>query len=106
PLPLRQLAILALVLLTGRYSPAQQTAIGHFERHAYIGDVMKPGSVEYDEKTKSYTIAGGGENMWATRDALHFVWKRESGDVSLAADISLLGAGCDPHREACVIPRR
>ena len=76
PLPLRQLAILlAVISVTHSYCLAQQTAIGLFQHHADIGDVMKSGSVEYDAKTKSYTIAGGGENMWATRDALHFVWK-------------------------------
>jgi TolB protein len=100
-----QLAILAILSIIHRYSLAQQTAIGHFDHHADIGDVMKPGSVEHDPKAKSYTIAGGGENMWATRDALHFVWKRMSGDVSLASDIRWIGTGGDPHRKACLILR-
>lgn len=82
------------------------STLGIFEKHGDIGDVRKPGSAEYDAARKSYTITGGGENMWAAADGFHFVWKQMSGDVSLTADISLVGTGGNPHRKACLIIRQ
>ncbi|MFN0124803.1 MAG: TolB family protein [Blastocatellia bacterium] len=78
---------------------------GLFEDHRDVGAAKLPGAVEYDEAKKSYTITGGGENMWATADAFHFVWRRISGDVSIAADISVL-AGGNAHRKGVLIMRQ
>src|SRR5439155_24168448 len=47
-----------------------------------------------------------GENMWAAKDAFHYVWKQASGDLALTADVSLLGAGKNPHRKACLMIRQ
>jgi hypothetical protein len=44
--------------------------------------------------------------MWFTNDAFHFVWKKMSGDVTLAADISFVTAGGNAHRKACLIIRQ
>jgi len=85
---------------------SQQPTIGVFENHQDVGAVGKPGAVEYDAAQKSYTVAGGGENMWATTDAFHFVWRRMSGDLSLSADIKILGAGGNAHRKAVLIVRQ
>src|SRR5881409_3035179 len=82
---------------------SQVSALGLFEAHGDVGAVGKPGSVEYDAARKSYLVAGGGENMWLASDAFHFVWKRMSGDVSLAADIQCIGAGGNAHRKACLL---
>src|SRR5262249_1946052 len=41
-----------------------------------------------------------------TTDGLHFVWKQMSGDVSLAAEVRLLGAGGNAHRKAGVMIRQ
>jgi TolB protein len=79
---------------------------GLFEDHRDIGAVKMPGSVEYDEAGKRYTIAGGGENMWAATDAFHFLWRRISGDFSIAADMQLLGTGGNAHRKAVLIIRQ
>jgi len=94
-----------LLLPAGSVS-SQDSALGLFEERRDIGAVRKPGSVEYDAARKSYLMAGGGENMWATRDAFHFVWKRTSGDVSLAADIRWVATGGNPHRKACLLIRQ
>lgn len=80
--------------------------LGVFEDHSDVGATKLGGSARYTEGTGSYTVAGGGANMWFTNDAFHFVWKRVSGDVTLAADVSFEGAGGDPHRKACVIFRQ
>ena len=80
--------------------------IGIFENHEDVGTVLHPGSVTYDAAKKSYTLAGSGENMWSTRDAFHYVWKKAAGDLALAADISFVGAGREAHRKACLVIRQ
>ncbi len=57
-------------------------------------------------RKKTYLISGGGENMWFTNDAFHFVWKKASGDLSFAADIKWIGAGGHEHRKACLLIRQ
>src|SRR6266436_301683 len=79
---------------------------GIFESHGDVGVVLHPGSVEYDATKRSYTIAGSGENMWSGGDAFQFVWKKMSGDVTLAADISFLGKGVNEHRKAVLMIRQ
>ena len=67
--------------------PGAET-LGIFEVHGDVGTVLHPGSVDYDAGKQSFTVAGSGENMWLAADAFHFVWKKVSGDVSLAADVA------------------
>lgn len=89
---------------------AQQPAspsLGLFESHADIGPVLHEGSAQYDPLSKTYTLAGSGVNMWATNDEFHFVWKKVSGrDLTLAADIALLGTEGDHHRKAALMIRQ
>ncbi|MEO6726297.1 MAG: hypothetical protein ABIP14_13495 [Blastocatellia bacterium] len=98
------------LLFSGRPVASQNNQpapkIGLFDDHRDIGAVKMPGSVEYNEAKKTYTIAGGGENMWATTDAFHYVYKRVSGDLSLAADISVLGTGGNAHRKGVLVIRQ
>ena len=84
----------------------QTSTVGVFERHGEVGAPRREGSVEFDSARHSYVIAGGGENMWFAKDAFHFVWKKVSGDVTLAADLAFLGDGGDPHRKACLLVRQ
>lgn len=103
--PLMVLLSLGLLLPTGPVA-VREAALGMFEKHGDIGAVRKPGAVQYDAARKSYLVTGGGENMWATNDAFHFVWKRMAGDVSLAADIDWVSTGGDPHRKAGLLIRQ
>ena len=91
------------VVFTAR---AQDRTVGLFENHTDVGATRRAGSVEYDKERRTYTVSGSGENMWFTNDAFHFVWKKVSGDVTLAADISFVGTGGDPHRKACLLVRQ
>ena len=94
------------IFLQARSGRAQDAALGQFEGHGDIGVVGKSGAIEYDAAQKSYLVSGGGENMWSTTDAFHFVWKKISGDVSLAADIKWIGAGGHEHSKACLLIRQ
>ncbi|HEU4751665.1 MAG TPA: hypothetical protein VFU47_01075, partial [Armatimonadota bacterium] len=80
--------------------------VGLFEGHGDVGEVLHAGASTFDPATRSYTVTGSGENMWFTRDAFQFAWKKVSGDVSLAADVSFVGAGKNPHRKACLLLRQ
>ena len=93
------------MLLTAASLPAA-SPVGTFEDHGDVGEVAKPGSAEFDTRTATYTVCGGGANMWADVDAFHFVWKRMSGDLTLAADIRWPSAGGNAHRKACLIIRQ
>jgi hypothetical protein len=90
----------------GPLPSARRAAVGIFQDHGDIGAIDHAGSARYDAASRTYRVSGGGENMWATNDAFHFVWKKVSGDVTLAADITFPNEGGDPHRKACLILRQ
>ncbi len=81
-------------------------AVGDFEGHSDVGAVLHPGSASYEPATKRYTVLGSGENMWSTKDAFHYVWKKASGDLTMTANVAFVGKGTDPHRKACLIIRQ
>src|SRR6476620_6735818 len=85
---------------------AQGGAAGIFEGATDVGTVLHAGSVEYDAAKRSYQIAGSGDNMWAVADAFHYLWKKVSGDVTLTADVSILGTGGEGHRKAVLMIRQ
>jgi hypothetical protein len=62
--------------------------VGIFENQSDIGGPLVPGDASYDPATKQYTIRSAGYNIWYQRDEFRFLWKKMSGDVSLAADAS------------------
>ena len=105
-LPVRVTILGILVALAGSVEPAQEGALGLFEAHGDVGAVGRKGGVVYDAKAGAYTVTGGGGNMWFSTDALHFVWKKAEGDVSLAADVRFVGEGGNAHRKAALLIRQ
>jgi hypothetical protein len=85
---------------------AGDPALGIFDGQADVGGPSRGGSAEFDAAQRRYAVSGGGRNMWFSSDAFHFVWRKVSGDVTLAADIAFRGAGGNPHRKACLIVRQ
>lgn len=80
--------------------------IGIFEGQSDIGAALLPGRSSYNPDTKQYTIVSAGYNVWYVRDEFRYLWKKMSGDVSLAANISFpdsLGFG---DRKAVLIIRQ
>ena len=80
--------------------------LGLFTDDTDIGTPRHAGSAQYDPAQQTYTVGGGGVNMWFTNDGCHMVWKKVSGDVTLAANISFVGTSKEPHRKACLIIRQ
>jgi hypothetical protein len=62
--------------------------IGVFDGQSDVGSAVVPGGAAFDAAKKQYTIHSAGYNIWYTRDEFRFLWKKMSGDVSLAADAS------------------
>ncbi len=100
--------VYATVLLAGCVlTLSASSPLGIFEGNNDVGEVLHAGSADYDASSKTYTLTGSGENMWFAKDDFQFVWKKISAkNVSLTADISLLGEGGDNHRKAVLMIRQ
>jgi hypothetical protein len=79
------------------------TPIGIFDGQSDIGGPLVAGNASYDQGTKSYTINSAGYNIWYTRDEFRYLWKKMSGDVSFAADVSFPVAQTPPHDRKVVL---
>jgi len=98
-------AFAVLVALTG-----SAAAAGAFEGAADVGGVSPPGTAVYDAKADTYTLTSAGANLWARKDAFHFVWNKMSGDVTLTAEIgwppTTYAHEPNPHRKALLMVRQ
>jgi hypothetical protein len=65
-----------------------------------------PGSASYDSEGKKYTINSAGYNIWYSRDEFRFLWKKISGDVSLAADVAFPDPKGYGDRKAVLVIRQ
>jgi hypothetical protein len=81
------------------------TPIGIFDGQSDIGSAVMPGSASYDAGAKQYTINSAGYNIWYMRDEFRYLWKKMSGDVSLAADITFPDQNGYGDRKAVLIIR-
>ncbi|WP_263358834.1 TolB family protein [Acidicapsa ligni] len=99
-------ALILCAMATRARSQSAPTSLGVFDGHNDVGTVLHAGTVDFDSAKGAYTITGSGENMWLTKDAFHFLWKKTSGDVSLTADIHFPSAGTNPHRKAVLVIRQ
>jgi hypothetical protein len=78
--------------------------IGIFAAQSDVGSALIPGSAGFDAASGKYTIHSAGYNVWYTRDEFRFLWKKMSGDISLAADISFPDpTGYDDRKAVLVI---
>ncbi len=82
------------------------TPIGRFEGQSDIGSAVVPGSARFDPATGQYTIDSAGYNVWYTRDEFRYLWRRMSGDVSLAADIAFPDPKGYGDRKAVLVIRQ
>jgi hypothetical protein len=80
--------------------------IGIFDGQSDVGASLVPGTSSFEPLTKEYTINSAGYNIWYTRDEFRFLWKKMSGDVSLAADVKFPNEAGFFDRKAVVIIRQ
>jgi hypothetical protein len=80
--------------------------IGIFDGQSDVGAAIIPGSSSYDAATKKYTITSAGYNIWYVRDEFRYLWKKVSGDVSMATDIMYPDPKGYGDRKACIVIRQ
>jgi hypothetical protein len=89
-----------------RVSTNFNTPIGIFDGQSDVGSALVPGSASYDAATGEYTIHSAGYNIWYTRDEFRYLWKKMSGDVSLATDIAFPDPKGYGDRKAVLVIRQ
>jgi hypothetical protein len=80
--------------------------LGVFQGQSDVGSAVAPGNASYDATTQQYTITSAGYNIWYQRDEFRFLWKKMSGDISLAADVTFPEAKGYGDRKAVLIIRQ
>ncbi len=79
--------------------------IGIFEGSVDIGKTLK-GSTVYDPAAGTYTVTGGGADMWGDEDDFRMAWLKVSGDVTLTADVEVVKARVIPNTKAVLMIRQ
>jgi hypothetical protein len=78
---------------------AQNTPVGIFQANSDIGNPKKAGSAIYNQPDQTYTLKGGGYNIWFERDEFHFLFSKIKGDFILTANFEFVGKGTEAHRK-------
>ena len=89
-----------------RASRTSELPIGIFDGQSDVGGAVVTGSSTFSPANSAYTINSAGYNIWYFRDEFRFLWKKVSGDVSLAADVAYPVAGGYGDRKAVLIVRQ
>ncbi|MDN3579257.1 TolB family protein [Mucilaginibacter flavus] len=84
---------------------AQAQGIGIFDNQTDVGTVKHAGSAQYDAGLQQYHLTGSGQNIWATHDDFHFVWKKMKGDFILRTNAAFIGKGVELHRKVGLMVR-
>jgi hypothetical protein len=82
------------------------THLGIFKGQSDVGAALVPGASSYNASTGQYSIVSAGYNIWYQRDEFRYLWKKMSGDVSLAADVSFPDTAGYNDRKAVLIIRQ
>jgi len=97
-----KLAIISIVLLHSfllNVTLAQNIPVGIFQSDSDIGNPKKAGSSIYKQADQSYTLKGGGYNIWFERDEFHYLFNKIKGDFILTANFEFVGKGTEFHRK-------
>jgi len=89
-----------------RPAKTENKKIGIFKGQTDVGSALVPGSSSYDAATGQYTIVSAGYNVWYQRDEFRYIWKKMSGDVSLAADVTFPDPAGYNDRKAVLVIRQ
>ncbi len=89
-----------------RASRTIEIPLGVFEGQTDVGGAVVPGSATYSPEAGTYTINSAGYNIWYFRDEFRYLWKKATGDVSLAADVSFPNKEGYGDRKAVLVIRQ
>lgn len=94
------------VLLAGSLAAAQHVPIGNLFAHSTDIGSTRHGATMFDPTSGTWTISGGGADMWGTTDAFRFAWQRIEGDATLTATIQFPPGPHPPNEKAVLIFRQ
>lgn len=89
-----------------RPAKTENKPIGIFQGQSDVGSALVPGASSYNASKGQYTIISAGYNIWYQRDEFRFIWKKMSGDVSLAADVAFPDTAGYNDRKAVLVIRQ
>ena len=89
-----------------RTTRTENVPIGIFSGQSDVGAALVPGASSYNKAKGEYTIVSAGYNVWYQRDEFRYLWKKMSGDVSLAADVRFPDTAGYDDRKAILIIRQ
>jgi Tol biopolymer transport system component len=92
-------SIILMLCFSLNVASAQNTPVGIFQANSDIGNPKKAGSVVYNQSDQSYTLKGGGYNIWFERDEFHYLFNKIKGDFILTANFKFTGKGTEAHRK-------
>ena len=78
---------------------SQDESLGQFDGHGDIGSPAISGSANFDPTNQTYTLTGGGVNIWGKNDQFQFLWKKMKGDFIVRARVEFVGNGVAEHRK-------
>lgn len=78
---------------------AQMHPVGIFDDHTDIGHPKLAGNTTYDPATQTYTMKGGGYNIWFDRDEFQYAYKKIEGNFLLTANFEFVGEKGNEHRK-------
>jgi TolB protein len=78
---------------------AQDTQVGIFQNNTDIGNPKIKGTAVYNQADQSYTLTGGGYNIWFERDEFHYLYNKIKGDFIMTANFEFIGKGKEAHRK-------
>jgi TolB protein len=91
--------VILLLCFVLNVASAQTSSTGIFLTSSDIGKPKVAGSTAYNQQDQSYTLKGGGYNIWFERDEFHYLFNKIKGDFILTANFEFIGKGKEMHRK-------
>ena len=94
------------VIFINACAPQPTTGIaGIFDGASDVGGVKLIGKMVYDASTETYTLSGGGRNVWDNFDQHFYAWKKVKGDFSMTTKVAFEGEGVSAQRKIGIMIR-
>jgi TolB protein len=92
-------SLIILISCILNIASAQNIPVGIFQTNSDIGNPKKAGSAVFNQSDQSYSLKGGGYNIWFERDEFHYLYNKIKGDFILTANFEFIGKGTEAHRK-------
>jgi len=94
-----------IIMMNACSSSEKENGAGIFKGFSDIGQVKLIGKGVYDSSTSTYTMSGGGINVWGTLDQHAYLYNKVSGNFSMTAKVAFEGKGVNAHRKIGIMIR-